>query len=69
MRSFVHLFFERGRIPRRLHALSAEPDAGLELRGHEIMTRAEIQSRTFNQLSHPGTPVCPYSWNMVLVGV
>ena len=30
---------ERGRerIPSRLHTVSIEPDAGLELRNHEIM--------------------------------
>ena len=28
----------RERIPSRLHAVSAEPDAGLELTNHEIMT-------------------------------
>ena len=42
----VCLFFEGGRgrergrerIPSRLHAVSAEPDAGLELTNCEIMT-------------------------------
>ena len=29
---------ERGRIPSRLHTVSTEPDAGLELMIHEIMT-------------------------------
>ena len=29
---------ERERIPRRLHTVSAEPHAGLELTIHEIMT-------------------------------
>ena len=29
---------ERERIPSRLHAVSAEPHAGLNLRNHEIMT-------------------------------
>ena len=28
----------RGRISSRLHTISAEPDAGLELKNHEIMT-------------------------------
>ena len=28
----------RERIPSRLHAISAEPDAGLNLTNHEIMT-------------------------------
>ena len=29
---------ERERIPRGIHTVSAEPDAGLELRNCEIMT-------------------------------
>ena len=29
---------ERERIPSRLHAVSEEPDLGLDLRSHEIMT-------------------------------
>ena len=29
---------ERERIPRRLHTVSVEPDAGLKLTNHEIMT-------------------------------
>ena len=29
---------ERKRIPRRLHAVSAEPDAGLEPTNRELMT-------------------------------
>ena len=40
----------RDRIPRGLRALSAEPDAGLEL------TNREIKSHTLNRLSHPGAP-------------
>ena len=37
---------ERGRkrIPSRPHAISAEPDAGLELMNRELMTRAETES-------------------------
>ena len=46
----------RQRIPSRLRAVSVEPDQGLGPRNCEIMTRAEIKSQTFNQLSHPGTP-------------
>ena len=51
---------ERGRqkIPSRLHTVSSEPNVGLELTNREIMTRAEIQSWTFNWLSCPDTP--PY---------
>ena len=29
---------ERRRIPNRLHAVNAEPDAGFELTNHDIMT-------------------------------
>ena len=42
--------------PTRAPAISAEPDAGAELTNHEIMTRAEIKSRTLNRVSHAGTP-------------
>ena len=48
---------ERERIPSRLHAFSAEPDIGLELRNGEITTWAETKSWMLNQLSHPGSPV------------
>ena len=48
---------ERERIPSRLCVVSAEPDAGLSLMNREIMTRAEIESRTLNRLSHPGASV------------
>ena len=49
---------ERGRerIPSMPRAVSAEPDMGLHLVTHEVMTWADIKSRTLNQLSHPGTP-------------
>ena len=48
---------ERGRkrIPSRLHAVSAEPNVGLDPMNCEIMTWAEIKSQTPNKLSHPGT--------------
>ena len=46
----------RQRIPSRVCAVSAEPDVGLELMNHEIMTSVEIKSQTLNQLSHPGAP-------------
>ena len=42
------------RIPSRLCAVGSEPNMGLELMNHEIMTRAYIKSWTLNQLSHPG---------------
>ena len=35
---------------------SAEPDARLDPTNREIVTRAEIKSRTFNRLSHPRAP-------------
>ena len=47
---------ERERIPSRLHAVSAEPDAGLRLTNCEVMTRAKMKSRMLNPLSHPGAP-------------
>ena len=50
---------ERGRerIQSRLHTISMEPDEGLKLLSHEVMTRAETKSQMLNQLSHPGAPV------------
>ena len=48
---------QRERIPSRLHAVSAEPQAGLDLTTCEIMPWAEIKSRMLNQLSYPGTTV------------
>ena len=39
---------ERERIPSRTHAVSTEPDMGLELTNSEIVTRAEIKSQTLN---------------------
>ena len=44
------------RIPRRLRAVSTEPDAGLQLANHKIMTWAGIKSWVLGQLSHPGNP-------------
>ena len=41
-------------IPSRLHTDSTEPDVGLELTNREIVTCAEVKSRTLN---HPGAPV------------
>ena len=40
--------------PGGLHTDSREPDAGLKLMNHEIMTWAKIKSQMLNQLSHPG---------------
>ena len=36
--------------------VSAEPDVGLELTNHEIMTWAETKSQMLNGRSHPGAP-------------
>ena len=49
---------ERGRerIPSRLHATSAGPDAGLHRTNHGIGTRVEIKSQKLNRLSHAGAP-------------
>ena len=52
---------EGDRIPSRLHAVSTEPDAGLEFMNHEIMTWAKTKSRALNQLSHPGTSLSSFS--------
>uniref|UniRef100_A0ABI7Z1K0 Uncharacterized protein n=1 Tax=Felis catus TaxID=9685 RepID=A0ABI7Z1K0_FELCA len=41
------------RIPSRLHTVSTEPDTGLDLTNHVIMTRAKIESWMLNELSHP----------------
>ena len=38
----------RQRIPSRLCAASAEPNAGLELTNQEIMTRAKTKRQTLN---------------------
>ena len=47
----------RERIPSRLHAVSTEPDMGLELMNREIMTRAENKSQMLSLLNHPGDPL------------
>ena len=49
---------ERGRerIPSRLLAVSAEPNAELDPTNREIMMSAEIKSQMPNLLSHPGAP-------------
>ena len=46
----------RDRILSSLHAVSTEPDVGLELTNREIMTPAEIKRQTLNRLHHPGAP-------------
>ena len=47
---------ERKRISSRPHAVSTEPNVGLDLMDREIMTWAEIKCQMLNQLSHPGAP-------------
>ena len=44
------------RIPSRLCAVSVQPDMGLYLMSHEIMTWAETKSWTLIGLSHPDAP-------------
>ena len=44
----------KGKSPRRLHAVSTEPDVGLNHTNREITTRAKIKSQMLNRLSHPG---------------
>ena len=59
---FILLEHEQGRsrcgerIPRRLYAVSVEPDVGLDPMNCELMTWPEIKSWMLNRLSHPGTP-------------
>ena len=36
--------------------VSTEPDVGLELTNHEIMTGAKVKSQTLNRMSHPSAP-------------
>ena len=48
---------EGQRIWSRLCTVSTEPDTGLKLMNHEIVTWA--RSWRLNRLSHPGTPPCP----------
>ena len=44
---------ERERIPSRLLADSAEPNAGLDLTNRDTTIWAEIKSQTLNRRSHP----------------
>ena len=46
--------WERKGIPSRLRTVSTEPNAGLKLMNHKIITWAEIKRQTLNWLSHPG---------------
>ena len=58
---------ERERKFQAASTLSAEPDTGLNLTNHEIVTWAEIKSRMLNQLSHPGAPIPrPFEQNRVI---
>ena len=57
------------RIASRLHAVSTEPNVGLELANHEIMTWTKIKSQTLNWLSHPGTLIiCTFFFNVYFLG-
>ena len=47
---------ETDRSPSSPHAVSAEPDTGLDLMTCKIVTGAETKSWMLNQLSHPGAP-------------
>ena len=47
----------RERDPKRLPAVSTEPNAGLHLVNCEITTGAKIKRWMLNQLSHPGAPL------------
>ena len=44
----------------RLRAVSTEPDVGLELTNHEIMTWAEVRHLT--NWAHEGTPRNPFKF-------
>ena len=39
---------EREKTPSRFHTVSVEPDVGLELMNHEIVTRAKTKRWTLN---------------------
>ena len=46
----------RQRIPSRCHTVMEGVHCGLKPTRREIVTRAEIENRLLNRLSHPGTP-------------
>ena len=52
----LFIYFERESLLAYFIYFGAEPDVGLELTNHEIMTQVKIQSWTLNQMSHPSTP-------------
>lgn len=45
-----------GKSHKQTPPQSAEPDAGLDLMIHKIMTGTGTKSQTLNQLDHPGAP-------------
>ena len=45
--------------PKQAHAVSAEPNTGLDAPNHEIMTRAKTKNWMLNLPSHPGILVYP----------
>ena len=51
---------ERGRISSRLHTVSVEAGAGLELMNCEIMTCAEVQGQMLNRLQPTEPPRSPW---------
>ena len=53
---------EGERFPSRFHTVGSEPNMGLELMNHEIVTWAKIKSRTLNRLRHPGAPF--FLWSL-----
>ena len=67
---FIYLFWKRERaragegqteregerISSRFHTVSTEPNMGLELTNHELMTWAEIKNQMSNEVSNPGAP-------------
>ena len=56
----------RERIPSKLHAVSTEPNEGLDPMNYEIMTWAEIKSLMLNWLSHPSAPWEKEFWELCL---
>ena len=60
---------EGDRIPSRLHAASAEPEAGLELMNCEIMTWAATNGQMLNRLSQPGAPPLRILYYVFQVGL
>ena len=63
---------KRGRIPSRLHAVSAEPDVGLKLmklRDHDLSRNQELNASLTEPPRHPGESslFSNSNWNSVIV--